>query len=187
MGFQEILGDRIFTVEGVLNEDECWALIEEAEMHGFEMPDVHTEDGVGVVHAFRNHMRAMFNSPTWTQVLMARLDDHLPAGLWGNDPTGLNTLLRIQHYRVDEHFSLHTDGAYHDQESGDVSQLTLLVYLNDGFEGGETCFTLEDGEQIWVEPESGQALLFEHDIEHEGCAVLSGEKYVLRTDVMYPT
>jgi hypothetical protein len=29
------------------------------------------------------------------------------------------------------------------------------------------------------------ALLFQHEVLHEGCAVESGVKYVLRTDVMY--
>jgi hypothetical protein len=29
------------------------------------------------------------------------------------------------------------------------------------------------------------ALIFEHQILHEGAAVISGRKYVLRSDVMY--
>jgi prolyl 4-hydroxylase len=36
-----------------------------------------------------------------------------------------------------------------------------------------------------VTPEAGLALIFDHDLLHEGAAVLEGQKYVLRSDVMY--
>ena len=34
-------------------------------------------------------------------------------------------------------------------------------------------------------PRPGMALLFQHRLLHEGCAVESGVQYVLRSDVMY--
>ena len=55
-----------------------------------------------------------------------------------------------------------------------------MIYLNDDFAGGETNF----GETC-IKPETGMALVFEHDLLHEGCAVMKGRKYVLRSDVMY--
>jgi hypothetical protein len=61
-----------------------------------------------------------------------------------------------------------------------------MVYLNQGFEGGETNFYREDRRhRLQVEPEKGKALVFWHPQLHEGAAVLQGRKYVLRTDVMY--
>lgn len=36
-----------------------------------------------------------------------------------------------------------------------------------------------------ITPKQGQILLFEHRQLHEGAPVISGQKYVLRTDVMY--
>lgn len=36
-----------------------------------------------------------------------------------------------------------------------------------------------------VEPAAGMGLCFAHEWWHEGAKVLSGRKYVLRTDVMY--
>ena len=59
--------------------------------------------------------------------------------------------------------------------------LTLIVYLNDDFEGGETDFDLG----VCVDPRPGTALLFQHFLLHEGCKVTAGMKYVLRSDVMY--
>jgi prolyl 4-hydroxylase len=58
------------------------------------------------------------------------------------------------------------------------------VYLNDGFEGGETAFH-EGVHFLRVTPERGKALVFYHRQIHEGMPVLRGRKYVLRTDVMY--
>ena len=52
--------------------------------------------------------------------------------------------------------------------------------LNDGFEGGDTQFQWES-----VKPQRGMALVFPHRLSHQGSAVSSGVKYVLRTDVMY--
>jgi hypothetical protein len=61
-----------------------------------------------------------------------------------------------------------------------ASQLEFLVYLNDGFTGGDIDFR-------WfrVKPEAGGALLFVRDTWHEGAAVECGIKYVLRLDVLY--
>ena len=67
------------------------------------------------------------------------------------------------------------------QRSDDeFSQFTLMVYLNDDLQGGETTFT-----RLSIKPETGTALLFFHQIEHAGAPVTTGVKYVLRTDVMY--
>jgi hypothetical protein len=66
-----------------------------------------------------------------------------------------------------------------------------MIYLNDGMTGGETRF-FADMEHAFrrrpylsVEPEEGMALVFVHAVWHEGAVVKSGQKYVLRTDVMY--
>jgi prolyl 4-hydroxylase len=55
-----------------------------------------------------------------------------------------------------------------------------MIYLNDGFEGGDTEFRTE-----FVKPQAGMALVFPHRVAHQGSAIVRGTKYVLRTDVMY--
>jgi len=58
-------------------------------------------------------------------------------------------------------------------------------------EGGQTRFfanmtsAFSGTPYLSVAPETGTALIFEHDIWHEGAPVTKGKKYVLRTDVMY--
>ena len=63
------------------------------------------------------------------------------------------------------------------------SLLTLLVYLCDACEGGETI--LHTDPPLIVPPRAGDALIFPHDLLHAGAPVRRGEKIVLRTDVMF--
>ena len=55
-----------------------------------------------------------------------------------------------------------------------------MIYLNDDYGGGNTSFNT-----ISIEPKKGMALIFLHNLEHEGSAITDGIKYVLRTDVMF--
>jgi hypothetical protein len=76
-------------------------------------------------------------------------------------------------------------------EVWEESHLTFMIYLNDQVTGGETRFH-EDLPRAFhlrpylsVKPKEGMALVFAHRIWHEGAVVESGQKHVLRTDVMY--
>ena len=95
---------------------------------------------------------------------------------------------RFRYYRYDpgQQFAPHYDGAFV-RGPDEESKLTFMVYLNEGFAGGETNFY--DGwsaaPRLSVRPECGKALVFVHRQLHEGAAVVRGRKYVLRTDVMY--
>jgi hypothetical protein len=60
---------------------------------------------------------------------------------------------------------------------------TVLVYFNDDFEGGETRFH-EQLEQTVI-PKAGSVAVFQHKLRHEGCPVVSGAKYAMRSDVIY--
>ena len=55
-----------------------------------------------------------------------------------------------------------------------------MIYLNDTYLGGATTF-----DKVVIQPKQGTALIFQHDLEHEGTAVDKGIKYVLRTDIMF--
>jgi len=105
-------------------------------------------------------------------------------------PCGLNERLRFYRYAKGQRFRWHYDGCFPRRDgSGECSELTLIVYLNDGYKGGVTAFrTGRCCER--VRPEQGMALLFWHgrhhlSPEHEGSELFSGNKYVLRTDVMF--
>ncbi|KAL6077872.1 Prolyl 4hydroxylase, alpha subunit [Balamuthia mandrillaris] len=108
---------------------------------------------------------------------------------------GLNERLRFCRYAVGQSFSAHQD-AFFKRNARERSFITCMVYLNGGFEGGATQFLEEDRTSVGesdheagvlcsIRPEPGLCLLFDHNLLHEGCTLLSGEKYILRTEVMY--
>ena len=76
--------------------------------------------------------------------------------------------------------------------NGDRSKLTLLIYLNDGYTGGDTIFSTDDFvdgvatvHSKRITPRTGLTLVFRHELKHEGEELVDGRKYVLRTDVLY--
>ena len=85
-------------------------------------------------------------------------------------------------YQPGHRFAPHSDGAFI-RGDGERSWYTYMVYLNDGFAGGETLFFVEP--EVIIRPRAGAALIFQHPIIHEGSEVTSGVKYVVRTDLMY--
>jgi len=76
-----------------------------------------------------------------------------------------------------------------------ISQLTIVLYLNDDFRGGETKFYLPSGQRgqysVHDSPaKRGAALCFFHGNHplsplHEGSLVHEGVKYIIRSDVLY--
>src|SRR6185436_10678408 len=76
-------------------------------------------------------------------------------------PSGLNPRLRYYKYSAGERFAPHVDLAH---SEGDVrSFLTVIVYLNDDFQGGETDFFGHS-----FAPRRGAAIVFPHELPHEG-------------------
>lgn len=59
---------------------------------------------------------------------------------------------------------------------------SILIYLNDGYTGGQTVFN-----QNMYAPEVpvGAGILFRHHIIHQGLEVVSGEKHILKTDLLF--
>ena len=53
---------------------------------------------------------------------------------------------------------------------GDSSRCTLMLYLNHPESGGETNFLnpRDEGERVSVMPRPGLALLFDHELYHDG-------------------
>jgi hypothetical protein len=84
-------------------------------------------------------------------------------------------------YEPGDSFPSHTDSPYVPGSSSQ-SLFTLVIYLNDDYEGGETFFP--DHNQL-VRPQTGTALIFAHGIRHEALKLLRGAKYALHTFVMY--
>lgn len=170
--------DRAFSIEGFLTADECKQLIAFAEQAGFSSAEVRTNSGPQSMPAVRNNERTLVESPSWVEQLWQRIRMAELPMLNGEKPHGLPKDLRFYRYNPGQRFKMHKDGPW--KENGLTSKLTLLVYLNDDFGGGETDFR-----DFIVTPAKGSALVFVHDTWHAGAEVTAGTKYVLRSDILY--
>ncbi len=168
-------------IEELYTKEECAAFIRLGEEMGFEESLVRTKQGEVMDKSFRDNDRVVFDNPELANDLWSRIKDKVPQEFNGWTACGLNERLRYYRYKDGQQFKPHIDGAFKRDEN-EVSMITLLIYLNEDFEGGETMFVLEFES---IKPKTGMVLLFEHKLLHSGRPVLSGVKYVLRTDVMY--
>jgi len=172
----------VFTVDEVMTPDECSQLVARIEQLGPEDAPIKTPRGFVMRPDVRNNTRVMFDDHALARMLFERLFETIPTPLEGLRAVGANERFRCYRYEPGQRFAPHYDGSFR-RDRFEVSQLTLMVYLNDGFGGGETAFHDLGGRK--VVPRTGMALLFQHHTRHEGCEVTSGVKYVLRSDVMY--
>ena len=186
---EELDGQDIFLIREFLSPGECAELIEMSERLGFEDAPISTRGGAVMAKEIRNNARVMSDDPALANSLWEKAQPFLPAAVpyqgqrWR--AIGLNDRLRFYRYDAAERFAPHYDGLFR-RDNGETSRLTFMVYLNDGFVGGETrFFDHRATPRFDVRPEAGAALVFVHEQLHEGAPVLSGRKYVLRSDVMY--
>ena len=207
----------------VLTEQQCNEIIQSSNFYKFQDMSIKYD-----ATKERNNSRLLvldsgLGKYLWNRVeeiLSTVIRDHnialVPLGfdvLRGNwELSGLNEALRINKYSSErrEFFACHRDAQY--CPSGDErSMLSLVLYLNEGFKGGETCFYLPkrrkvhtkgmtvDEEirahsglnngfrQLKISPVTGSAVLFSQNILHESIpleAQQTVDKFILKTDVM---
>nr|WP_298169741.1 2OG-Fe(II) oxygenase [uncultured Pseudomonas sp.] len=172
-------GAGIFTVKNFLSSPECISYIQMSENIGFEEAAIQTKEGPEILKAVRNNDRIIFDDVDLATFLFERAKQFLPDSIDDWRLSGLNERFRFYRYTPEQYFKWHKDGFYC-RSNTEVSQLSLLLYLNGEYEGGETEFRWDV-----IKPEAGMALVFPHLMMHQGAPLISGTKYVLRTDVMY--
>lgn len=173
----------IFPIQNLLTSEECSELIKIAEKSGFQQATVGNSQGVrGFDENRRNNSRVEFTNPELAKMILNRLQnrDVIPANFQGKKLSGLSAKFKFYRYYPGEKFEWHQDGSVA-RGMYEKSYYTLVMYLNDGCEGGATEF--QTGEVI--SPSKGSAVCFKHELVHRGAEVTRGIKYVLRTDVMY--
>merc|ERR1712118_644179 len=170
------------------------------------------------------HHRAVHVSPVALAPLAERIRSFLPdtagpgsAAKLETPGREISTFLRCYYYQPGDSSSPHWDKSFCKCEHvknqlSSFSAYSLLMYLNDSMDGGETTFfepdvsipmsrnrltPLCDKESLTiaarVSPRKGDILIFPHGMHkgahpsplHEGSVIRNGEKLLVRTDVMY--
>lgn len=169
----------VWIVNDFLSERECNEWIKFSESEGYEIAKIGQGRRQVLNTAIRNNDRVIYDDEDLSEEYFRKSYDFLIPELPISKVSGLNSRFRFYKYSVGQRFKQHQDGSYI-KSINEWSEFTFMVYLNDDFQGGETKFI-----RSIVRPKRGCLLLFKHELIHEGCPVLEGVKYVLRTDVMY--
>jgi len=201
-----------FQLLNLLSKEECRRFIETTELLGY------THDAsVSLPRSVRRNESMVWIADDTTHDIIwerCRALMYDKSGIFGGKkPLGLNKRFRFYKYGEGDFFRPHTDGswpgsrvvgkrlvanAYPDR----YSQMTFLILLSDGFEGGETAFYVdrndpsipasrkEDVALIQVRTPAGGVLCFPHGSHplhclHSSEPVRSGVKYIIRTDVLF--
>jgi hypothetical protein len=184
---KDILDGRgdVFLLRDFLTADECAGWIARSESTGYDEAMITTAAGQVIAKGVRNNDRVIRDDPALAAAWWERAQAFMPPAFGRWRALGFNERFRFYRYRPGQKFAQHRDGSY-ERNAVENSWLTFMVYLNDGFGGGCTKFDLASlPDPLVVQPVAGTALVFMHDRVHTGEEVLSGVKYVLRTDVMY--
>jgi prolyl 4-hydroxylase len=162
--------DDIFTII------ECKKLINRAEKIGFEPVDR---------YEYAKYGRVIIDDEILANNLFKKIKDIIPNTINGMKVKKINNIFRFSKYNIDGEFKLHKD-SFNQDRYGNRSAMTLNIFLNENFKGGETDFYLENKKtlRISVIPKSGRGVLFDSQQYHCGNKVLSGFKYLIRTDIM---
>mmetsp|Transcript_37381 Transcript_37381/g.59864 ORF Transcript_37381/g.59864 Transcript_37381/m.59864 type:complete len:305 (+) Transcript_37381:27-941(+) len=174
-------------IKDVLTKAECDELIKFSEEQGYE--DALVNIGYGrqqKMPEFRNCKRMMIDSVEMATCLWNRVQQFIPTYFNDRRKIEFNERLRFLRYNKKEFFAPHFDGVYR-RPTGELSQITLLLYLNNDFKGARTNFIDMDDDQCYHAPviTPGMMILFQHDMFHEGAVLEEGCKYIMRSDVMF--
>jgi len=134
--------------------------------------------------------------------LIIRSNQYLQKDPHSWHPSGICPHVRFYKYERDHFMRPHFDGTMYREDTRDGSTfvqqtfLSVLVYLNDDYEGGSLRFW--DDNTRWAEavndnappkfevrPHCGDAIIMISENLHECTRITRGVKYVLRTDVLY--
>lgn len=182
---------RVFTVENFLPKPVCAWLIKQARKNLQRAPvQLAAQSGAFAVDDARSNSVAGSNALQPDLVLQLtnmRIAAAIGLPLAHQEPTN------FLHYARGEQYVPHYDFFTQEEEAGFAHELrtigqrvaTVLVYLNEGYEGGETGFPILD----WrFKGNTGDALIFwnlsaagvrEMDSLHAGLPVTKGEKWLL--------
>ncbi|KAL0489787.1 prolyl 4-hydroxylase [Acrasis kona] len=197
-----------YLLEDVLTNEECKYYIEQSELLGYETlnkeyPKEYRDNDRVLVKSF-DLAEQLYNKVFKSNVQFfddLRRSEIKPfgfknEGIWV--PTNLNEVIKFAKYQPGAKFRPHMDNCVA-KGPDDRSIFTVIIYLNNDFEGGGTKFhqrpkgelpfiddsTQDSTSSSNIKPEAGSVLLFNHDVLHEGLQVIKGTKYIMKCELMF--
>jgi hypothetical protein len=182
---------HIYAVSDFLRKEECDAWIDAA------LPFIRCDQAGDKEYAERRQDRLSIDRPDVAQAIFERLKPVLQVTktdvIDGLAACACSSNIRLYRYNIGDSFGKHIDESNID-EVGRTTKLTVLIYLTgtgEGLQGGETKFYSNhyaSQECAVMTPLKGHLLFHAHGpqcLTHCASPVLTGQKYVLRTDVLF--
>jgi len=141
----------------------------------------------------RTSLRRKFLDPEVALIIWEAVKNLVPQKLNdGRELRGIRSKMNFYKYSEGEFFNTHVDGGYRYRETGESSEYTFIVYLNDDFEGGSTRFCdVNDWETSpkgirQINAKQGNVLIFRQpNMKHCGTTITKGTKYIIQGMIMY--
>ncbi len=182
-----------FVIPSLFSENECNELINQDIKNSFQ------KSISNYPTYYRNNDRFLKDDENLAYYLFQKVKPYLPEtievtskidsenGIWKLKE--LNSRIRFCKYSKNQYFHKHLDGIHYRDEKTQ-SKLTFMIYLNSSteFKGGRTLFfKSKESNEIWATylPKQGDLIVFDHNVWHEGEVLTEGEKFVLRSDILY--
>jgi hypothetical protein len=166
------VADGIWITNELLSPDECTELLSLSHENGYREARKKAKG--------RHNQETFLCLPNIANKIEFRLNSAIRReNVVGLSVAELSPELACYLYSQGDHVAIHCDGSEHVKDDR-WSAFTLVIYLNDGFTGGATGFPTMG---IELSRPAGHAVLFKQSLHHEGKIVLSGEKYILTSDV----
>ena len=174
--------DNLFLVEKFWDEEICNTIISLVEKDNVLPSEETVKDQITLDDNLdsRNDFMLYLQNEDLANIIFQSLSPFFKDICFDNIvPTGVHQDLRVYKYLPKQEFKRHRDGerVVSDYEK---SYFSLLIYLNDNYEGGTTLF---DNCEIF--PKTGLACFFPHKLEHSGTIVNSGNKFILRGNILF--
>ena len=225
MELSNLYDKTIFSVSNILSREQCNNIIEKCNEKGWNKssPSGGGHGRTGTEDPRTNSFSVFFDdklaTTLWNQISPSLEKDlsFLGENVYFNSiekgkewkPSFIFNKMRVYKYNPGEAFPEHIDYKVkrniikEGKNFVQQSFLTLLIYLNDDFEGGETgywpdhngihCRFLRNVEkqscrkdhQVLIQPTTGLAVVQDQNILHEGLPTTKGIKYLLRTDIIH--
>jgi predicted 2-oxoglutarate/Fe(II)-dependent dioxygenase YbiX len=167
-------GTRIYQIFNAVSPSVCRDYVQQGDRAGWNPTNV------SELNPLFSRSQAYINIDV--QALFAAIQHTVPSRL---DDMVIVSLAEqrtaCMRYSEGEYFGLHTDSPFVAQD-GAITKLSLVLYLNDDYKGGETVFP---DLALEIKPEVGKILLFPPNLRHMSKPISLGAKYIVRSEVLY--
>ena len=165
---------RIYQIHNAVSPSVCRNYVQQGDRVGW------SPTNISELNPLFSRSQAAINIDT--QALFAAIQHTAPPRLDDMDIVSLvEQRTACMRYSEGEHFGLHTDSPFVAPD-GAFTKLSLVLYLNDDYTGGETVFP---DLALEVRPEVGKILLFPPTLNHMSKPIFRGTKYIVRSEVLY--